>query len=177
MFATLEINVMNVGIVAQKQQFGQVIEHHTYTFITKSVAKAVLVTVIHPLGDPNHRWCLGILHLVLIAQLFRGRVGSDHRGQLFVELLQEAVTLVLITLVRSTWSGLLERSLRGDAGGFAVDFLERSAASVDLLHLGVKAGSHGEAGGWEARGQVALGHEVIVENSFYSGSFQGIVLK
>ena len=67
--------------------------------------------------------------------------------------------------------------MRGDAGGFAVDFLERSAASVDLLHLGVKAGSHGEAGGWEARGQVALGHEVIVENSFYSGSFQGIVLK
>ena len=198
MLATLEINVMNVGIVAQEQQFGQVIEHHTYTFITKSVAKAVLVTVIHPLGDPNHRWCLGILHLVLIAQLFRGRVGSDHRGQLFVELLQEAITLVLITwnsrnckntnswhwfikckptLVRSAWSSLLERSLRGDAGGFAVDFLERSAASVDLLHLGVKSGSHGEAGGWEARGQVALGHEVIVENSFYSGSFQGIVLK
>ena len=58
-----------------------------------------------------------------------------------------------------------------------IDFLERSAASVDLWHLGVESWRHGQAGGWEARGQVALGHEVIVENSFYSGSFQGIVLK
>ena len=42
----------------------------------------------------------------------------------------------------------------GDAGGLAIDFLERSAASVDLLHLGVESGSHGQAGGWEARGQL-----------------------
>ena len=63
-----------------------------------------------------------------------------------MELLQKAVTLVLVALVRSRRS-FLERALRWD--GLAVDFLERSAASVDLLEFGVEAGSHGQTGSGE----------------------------
>ena len=45
----------SLHFVCSQQHPGGVIEQHTYTGVTELVAQAILVTVVHPLADPEHR--------------------------------------------------------------------------------------------------------------------------
>ena len=76
--AALEVNVVNVGAIAQKEQFGQVVEDHADTFITERVAETIFVGVVHPFAHPDHRRGFGILDFVLGHSSFRGRIGCDN---------------------------------------------------------------------------------------------------
>lgn len=69
-----------------EDHLGVVVEEHAHRVVTQRVADAVLVRVVHPLGDPEHGDCLGRL-LVFQHHFLLGALQIDKLSDTFARLL------------------------------------------------------------------------------------------
>jgi hypothetical protein len=65
----LTIDVMYVEAIRQHNQARAIIVHHADPIVGQLISETVLVRVIHPLADPNHRLRSRIRHLVCTQQV------------------------------------------------------------------------------------------------------------
>lgn len=74
--------------VREYDGFCGIVEHHTHSFITQLIPEAILVAVVDPLADPEHR--VGCRIAVLIAQVFQVtlQLCGEEISQLLVQHLQ-----------------------------------------------------------------------------------------
>lgn len=57
---TLTIDIVNIVAIRHHNQSRAVVVHHANTIIGQLISEAVLIRIVHPLADPNHRLRLRI---------------------------------------------------------------------------------------------------------------------